>query len=70
MASLPNYVAAAKPVPQANRSPWYKSTAQTYAGIMLWFVFWESVPSSGAPGRAASWPTGSARRSWAWSPRP
>ena len=30
--------------------PWFKSTAQTYAGIMLWFVFWESVPSSGAPG--------------------
>jgi cytosine permease len=50
MASLPNYVAAAKPVPQANRVPWYKSTAQTYAGIFLWFVFWESVPSSGAPG--------------------
>jgi cytosine permease len=30
--------------------PWFKTTAQTYAGIMLWFVFWESVPSSGAPG--------------------
>jgi cytosine permease len=50
MASLPSYVTAAKPVPQANRVPWYKSTAQTYAGIMLWFVFWQSVPSSGAPG--------------------
>jgi cytosine permease len=50
MASLPSYVVAAKPVPQANRVPWYKSTAQTYAGIFLWFVFWESVPSSGAPG--------------------
>lgn len=52
MASLPSYVAAAKPVPQANRMPWYKSTAQTYAGVMLWFVFWEFVPSSGAPGSA------------------
>ncbi len=52
MASLPNYVAAAQPVPQANRAPWYKTTAQTYAGIMLWFVFWMSVPSSGAPGSA------------------
>jgi cytosine permease len=49
-ANLPDYVASAKPVPLANRVPWYKSTAQTYAGIMLWFVFWESVPSSGAPG--------------------
>jgi cytosine permease len=47
MASLPSYVAAAKPVPQANRVPWYKSTAQTYAGIMLWFVFWESLPAAG-----------------------
>ena len=43
--NLPDYVASAKPVPPANRMPWYKSTAQTYAGIMLWFVFWESVPS-------------------------
>ncbi len=48
--NLPDYVASAQPVPQANRMPWYKSTAQTYAGVMLWFVFWESVPSSGAPG--------------------
>ncbi len=46
--NLPDYVASAQPVPQAARVPWFKSTAQTYAGIMLWFVFWESVPSSGA----------------------
>lgn len=46
--NLPDYVASAKPVPLADRLPWFKSTAQTYAGIMLWFVFWESVPSSGA----------------------
>lgn len=52
MASLPNYVAAAQPVPQANRAPWYMTTAQTYAGIMLWFAFWTTVPSSGAPGAA------------------
>jgi cytosine permease len=49
-AELPSYVVAAKPVPTSNRVPWYKTTAQTYAGIMLWFVFWNSVPSSGAPG--------------------
>jgi cytosine permease len=41
---LPNYVASATPVPQANRVPWYLSTAQTYAGVMLWFVFWQDVP--------------------------
>lgn len=44
MASLPDYVASAKPLPQENRAPWYKTTAQTYAGIMLWFVFWNQVP--------------------------
>ena len=41
---LPDYVASALPVPQENRVPWYASTAQTYAGIMLWFVFWQDVP--------------------------
>jgi len=45
---LPSYVADAQPVPLSGRVPWYKSTAQTYAGIMLWFVFWDSVPGSGA----------------------
>lgn len=46
--NLPDYVASAQPVPQENRMPWYKGTAQTYAGIMLWFVFWENIPRGGA----------------------
>ncbi len=51
MASLPDYLAAAKPVPMSDRAPWYKNTAQTYAGIMLWFVFWQDIVSgSGSPG--------------------
>ena len=41
---LPDYVASAQPVPQSARAPWYKNTAQTYAGIMLWFVFWQQIP--------------------------
>ncbi|MFW6170551.1 MAG: cytosine permease [Planctomycetota bacterium] len=45
---LPDYVASAKPVPLADRIPWYKSTAQTFAGIMLWFVFWHEVPMGSA----------------------
>jgi len=45
--ALPDYVASAQPVPKENRVPWFASTAQTYAGVMLWFVFWESVPLSG-----------------------
>ena len=42
--NLPDYVAAAKPVPKANRTAWFLTTAPTYAGIMLWFVFWQDVP--------------------------
>jgi len=41
---VPDYVASAQPVPREARSAWYKNTAQTYAGIMLWFVFWFQVP--------------------------
>jgi len=44
---LPTYIAGATPNPQANRAPWYKNTAPTYAGIFLWFVFWDSMAGNG-----------------------
>jgi cytosine permease len=46
----------AKPNPPANRAPWCKNTAPTYAGIFLWFVFWSQAPSggSGIPGGVLS----------------
>jgi cytosine permease len=44
---LPDYLAAAKPNPPTNRAPWYLSTAPTYAGIFLWFVFWDEIPYHG-----------------------
>ena len=44
---LPSYLSMAKPNPPENRAPWYKNTAQTYAGIFLWFVFWSQVASGG-----------------------
>jgi len=49
---LPDYVSMAKPNPAQNRAPWYKNTAPTYAGIFLWFVFWNKMASGGsdAPG--------------------
>jgi len=48
---LPSYLASASPNPAANRAPWYKNTAQVYAGIMLWFVFWQQIPlGAGADG--------------------
>jgi cytosine permease len=44
---LPAYLRAAMPNPINNRAPWYKNTAPTYAGIFLWFVFWDSMAFNG-----------------------
>jgi cytosine permease len=41
--SLPSYISGATPNPQATRAPWYKNIAPTYAGIFLWFVFWQDA---------------------------
>jgi cytosine permease len=46
-AQLPSYITSATPNPASNRAPWYKTTAQTYAGIFLWFVFWNSMSANG-----------------------
>jgi len=51
--TLPGYLASAKPNPMTNRAPWYKNTAQTYAGIMLWFVFWNQMPVGSGLGEKA-----------------
>ncbi|HPA17071.1 MAG TPA: cytosine permease [Verrucomicrobiae bacterium] len=40
---LPSYITSAKPNPQSNRAAWFKNTAPTYAGIFLWFVFWQDA---------------------------
>ncbi len=37
---LPEYVSRSVPVPVAGRTPWYKSTFPTYAGIFLWVGFY------------------------------
>ncbi|HEY5911814.1 MAG TPA: cytosine permease [Verrucomicrobiae bacterium] len=44
---LPSYITSATPNPVDKRAPWYKTTAQTYAGIFLWFVFWDSMSGNG-----------------------
>jgi cytosine permease len=49
MSSLPSVLAAAKPVPAASRTPWYKTVMPTYIGIMLWFVFWQAIVNAGVP---------------------
>ena len=47
---LPDYIISATPNPASNRAPWYKNTAPSYAGIFLWFVFWQDAAKAGAPG--------------------
>ncbi len=51
MSRLPSYVTTAKPVPAADRCPWYQTIAPTYAGVSLWFVFWQDLgQGAGSPG--------------------
>ncbi len=47
---LPGYITSAVPNPKDKRAPWYKNTAPTYAGIFLWFVFWQDAAKAGTPG--------------------
>lgn len=44
---LPDYLASAAPNPSTNRAPWFKNTAPTYAGIFLWFAFWDPISQNG-----------------------
>jgi cytosine permease len=45
---LPAYISSATPNPPEKRAPWYANTAPTYAGIFLWFVFWQGAVNGGA----------------------
>src|ERR1700737_1911580 len=40
---LPSYISKAVPNPGANRAPWKKNTAPTYAGVFLWIVFYREI---------------------------
>lgn len=44
--ALPDYITRAVPNPPDKRAPWYKNTAPTYAGIFLWFVFWQGATTT------------------------
>jgi cytosine permease len=44
---LPSYITSAAPNPKDKRGPWYANTAPTYAGIFLWFAFWDSMSANG-----------------------
>lgn len=51
---LPSYITSAAPNPPNKRAPWYANTAPTYAGIFLWFVFWQDAVRSGTLGGSLS----------------
>ncbi len=51
-APLPGYIANAVPNPPTNRAAWFKNTAPTYAGIFLWFVYWQDAVKTATPGGA------------------
>jgi len=51
---LPSYLKLATSNSSENRSPWYKSTAPTYAGIFLWVVFYMKL-ADGTLGQAGLW---------------
>lgn len=46
-APLPDYVASATPNSRDKRAPWLTTTAASYAGVMLWFAFWQKIPDVG-----------------------
>ena len=49
--ALPSYITSATPNPPDKRAAWYKNTAPTYAGIFLWFAFWDPMSENGlSPG--------------------
>jgi purine-cytosine permease-like protein len=52
---LPSYITSATPNPPDKRAPWYKTSAQTYAGIFLWFVFWDSMSGNGLSTGGLGW---------------
>ncbi len=45
--ALPDYIGSAQPNPPTNRAPWFKNTTPTYAGIFLWFAFWDPISQNG-----------------------
>jgi cytosine permease len=44
--ALPAYLRNAMPIPVDKRAAWYTNTAPTYAGIFLWFAFYQPLGSA------------------------
>jgi len=51
VSQLPGYITGAVPLPKDKRGPWYKNSGPTYAGVFLWFAFWDPISKNGlSPG--------------------
>jgi cytosine permease len=40
MSGMPEYIRSSAPNPESARTPWYRGTAPSYAGIFLWVAFY------------------------------
>ena len=47
MANLPDFITSNTPVSKDDRISWAKGIAPAYAGIMLWYAFWQSLINLG-----------------------
>ena len=47
VSQLPGYITSAVPLPKDKRGPWYKNSGPTYAGVFLWFAFWDPISKNG-----------------------
>ena len=47
MAKLPDFITSNTPVSQDDRISWAKGIAPAYAGIMLWYAFWQALVNLG-----------------------
>jgi cytosine permease len=52
--ALPSYITSATPLGKDKRAPWFTNIAPTYAGIFLWFVFWQDAAKAGSLGGTLS----------------
>ena len=52
--ALPSYITSTTPLGKDKRAAWYKNIAPTYAGIFLWFVFWQDAAKAGSLGGTLS----------------
>ena len=54
MANLPDFITSNTPVSKDDRISWAKGIAPAYAGIMLWYAFWQALVNLGDFGNTSA----------------